>query len=362
MSTVKMLVEKFKYFFKKRIGDLEYIKNITEDLYKLPKFYVNNFNLYTAQLIINDSEKSLEITILEIKNNNFTDINFLKKQISNILELRGGKVDEHNYVLIFSSLEKASQRLLIQNNIPYYSERDQSLFLPFMYLELHSKLEIERSFTPSEQLIICYVIANINKKITQKNLETRLNLSKSIIQKTLKKLEHLEILERSGYTRNLEYKSMMNREEIFSKVIDYLSSPIRKKVYIEKNKIVMKMLKQEVISSESALSQLTLYSEDNIEHYALEKNKFRELESELNENDMIIFSRKNEIELLAKSNPIVSIEEWTYDPNIVKDRFNNIDAISLYKILENSLNQEDDDYRLSQELENMIERYLNEDK
>lgn len=80
----------------------------------------------------------------------------------------------------------------------------------------------------------------------------------------------------------------------------------------------------------------------------------------MKEQDVIMYSRKKEVELLSKYNTIISVEEWSYDPRLLKGKENNIDIISLYKILEERLEQEDGDYRLSQELEQLMEEYLNE--
>lgn len=353
----KNIIKNFEKFIKLRVGKFNIIEDSTNNLIKLPKFYMNNFSLYDTNLIINDVGKRLKIKIIEVNNNNFNDIDILKKQILNILKLEN---KDEKYILLFSNLENNSQRLLIKNNMPYYSEKDSSLFLPFLYLELHSKLEIQKKFTPSEQLIFCYIIEHSNENFTQRSLEMKLNLSKSIIQKTLKKFEELDILERVGYTRNLEYKFIGQRKELHDIIRKYLTNPIRKKIYVEKSKILSQYLEKEVISSESALSNLSLYSVNNIEYYALEKNDFRNLELEMKEQDITIFSRKKEVELLSKYNKIVSIEEWSYDPKLLEGRGNNIDIVSLYKILEERLEQEDGDYRLSQELERLLEDYLNE--
>jgi DNA-binding MarR family transcriptional regulator len=350
-------IKNFEKFIKKRVGNLNIIENSTNNLIRLPKFYIKNFSLYDADLIVNDSEKRLKISIIEVYNNNFSDIETLKKQISNILKLEN--MDE-KYILLFSNLEDNSQRLLIKNNIPYYSEKDSSMFLPFLYLELHSKLEIQKKFTPSEQLIFCYILEKSNKNFTQKSLEIKLELSKSIIQKTLKKFEDLEIIEREGYTRNLKYNVIGKRKELYDVIRKYLTNPIRKKIYVEKNIILNKFLEKAVVSSESTLSNLSLYKSDNIDYYALEKKDFRDLEIEMREQDITIFSKKKEVELLSKYNKIVSVEEWSYDPKILKGKGNNIDIVSLYMILKKRLEQENGDYRLQQELEILLEDYLNE--
>lgn len=357
---VKLLVEKFEQFIKIRVGQLKSIENITQNLNNLPKFYRNKFNLYNGKLIINDSIKGLDIIIIEVKNN-FTDINTLKNQITTILKISNGEITQEKYILLFSSLENTEQRLLIKNNIPYYSERNPSIYLPFIYLELQSKLEVLKKFTPSEQLIFCYLMKNINSRFTQKKLEIKLGLSKSIVQKSLKKFEQLDILERGGYTKNLEYKLIMNRKEIFDIIKDYLINPIRKKIYIEKTNFVNIYLQKGVISSETALSDLTLYDSNNIKNYALEKKMYKNLELELVENNIIVFSRKTEVKLLSQSNEIISIEEWSYDPNLIKDQNNCVDIISLYNVLKiHYKNKEENDDRLLQELEILLEDYLNE--
>ena len=96
------------------------IEESTNNLVKLPKFYMNNFKLYDTNLIINDVKKKLKVKIIEVNNNNFNDINILKKQILNILKLEN---KNEKYILLFSNLENNSQRLLIKNNIPYYSKK-----------------------------------------------------------------------------------------------------------------------------------------------------------------------------------------------------------------------------------------------
>lgn len=351
-------VKDLEIFIKNRIGQLKNIKDTTDDLMELPRFYSNNFNLYRAKLSLGDKKPDFHIKIIEMRNKNLTDINILKKQIVKILEVSKEDSSKKNgYILLVPELENALQRLMIKNNIPFYTVKNQSLFLPFLYLELHSNLEVLKKFTPSEQIIICYLMKNIGKDITQKKLEFKLGVSKSVVQKTLKKLEQLSILKRVGYTRNVSYQFIKDQDEIFKIVKAYLISPIRKKVFIENNKdtslIIKKYIKNGVLSSETALSELSLYDAGNIHHYALEKNNYRDLEEVLANNNILTYSKK-EAHFLSQHNPIFSFEQWSYSPLLIKDRKNTIDIISLYKVLEDDLIA-DEDYRLSQELEKVLE-------
>ncbi|HGF7712260.1 TPA: hypothetical protein QFK49_002272, partial [Enterococcus faecium] len=103
----KNIIKKFEKFIKTRVGKLIIIEDSTNNLVKLPKFYMNNFNLYDTNLIINDVKKKLKVKIIEVNNNNFNDINILKKQILNILKLEN---KNEKYILLFSNLENNSQR------------------------------------------------------------------------------------------------------------------------------------------------------------------------------------------------------------------------------------------------------------
>ena len=71
----KNIIKKFEKFIKTRVGKLIIIEESTNNLVKLPKFYMNNFKLYDTNLIINDVKKKLKVKIIEVNNNNFNDIN-----------------------------------------------------------------------------------------------------------------------------------------------------------------------------------------------------------------------------------------------------------------------------------------------
>ena len=53
----KNIIKKFEKFIKTRVGKLIIIEESTNNLVKLPKFYMNNFKLYDTNLIINDVKK-----------------------------------------------------------------------------------------------------------------------------------------------------------------------------------------------------------------------------------------------------------------------------------------------------------------
>ena len=54
----KNIIKKFEKFIKTRVGKLIIIEESTNNLVKLPKFYMNNFKLYDTNLIINDVKKN----------------------------------------------------------------------------------------------------------------------------------------------------------------------------------------------------------------------------------------------------------------------------------------------------------------
>ena len=56
----KNIIKKFEKFIKTRVGKLIIIEESTNNLVKLPKFYMNNFKLYDTNLIINDVKKKLK--------------------------------------------------------------------------------------------------------------------------------------------------------------------------------------------------------------------------------------------------------------------------------------------------------------
>ena len=55
----KNIIKKFEKFIKTRVGKLIIIEESTNNLVKLPKFYMNNFKLYDTNLIINDVKKKV---------------------------------------------------------------------------------------------------------------------------------------------------------------------------------------------------------------------------------------------------------------------------------------------------------------
>ena len=155
------------------------------------------------------------------------------------------------------------------------------------------------------------------------------------LTKAVKQLEETELFVTSKDGVNKIIESKYGRTELFEKGKKYLSNPVIKSGYIDKENITDDM----VYTSETALSEKTMLNPSKVVTYAIEGKKF---------------DKKKLIDELVDPNKQVKLELWAYNPRLFSND-SNVDNLSLVLSFEGN-----DDERIEEAIDEILERELKE--
>ena len=251
----------------------------------------------------------------------------LKKQIDQIK-----KVDNAHVVLRLEKVSFYRRKSLIENKIPFFT--DKQLYLPFIGTlltdEKETDIKLER-FTVSTQMLFLAYWYNDKKQIYVSELAKFLPFSAMTISRAVKQLEvtNLFLITKDGVNKVIESK--YDKKDLFEGIKQYLSSPIYKSGYIEKENAKKNM----ILAGESALSDKTMLNPSRVKTYAVYD---KEYDQTLLEEELVNPEKQ------------VKVEIWKYDPSIFSDK-NMVDNISLVLSF-----RENTDERIEEAIEELMER------
>ncbi len=229
----------------------------------------------------------------------------LKKQIEQIR-----KVDNAHVVLQLEKVSFYRKKSLIENKIPFVTSKQ--LYLPFIGTLLTDENEtndkLEKFTVSSQMLFLAYWYSN-KKQIYISEIAKHLPFSAMTISRAVRQLyaTNLFMITKDGVNKVIESKYA--REDLFEKIKEYLSSPVCKSGYIEKECVKENMF----IAGESALSDRTMLNPPRVKTYAVYDKDFDKAALE---------------EELINSEKQVKVEIWNYDPSHFSNN-NMVDNISL---------------------------------
>lgn len=223
----------------------------------------------------------------------------LKKQITKIKA-----VDDVPVVLNLKSISIYRRNSLIEHQIPFVTEKQA--YLPFLGALLTNENEkeelrqVEKFVFSTQQLFLLYLYRN-EKQLYVSEATRTLPFSAMTLSRAAKQLEAsgLFFVTKDGVNKVIE--SSYDRSELFEKGLHYLSSPVRRFGYIDRDQITKDM----VLAGESALAAHTMLNPNKIETYAVSEKNFDKS------------ALKQE---LVDPKKQVKLEVWAYDPKqFVKD-------------------------------------------
>ena len=291
---------------------------------ELPLYISNRYEFKTAYI------DKLRCIIISPKNEIDT-ILALKKHIEQIKI-----VDNCQIILQIEKVSYYRRKSLIENKISFISNKQ--LYLPFIGAlfvnEKEDKLDKLDKFTVSTQMLFLAYWYSRKRKIYVSEISKQLEFSAMTISRAVKQLNttKLFIITKDGVNNIIESK--YDWGTLLEKIKIYLSSPIKKIGYIEKNNVKENM----VIAGESALSEMTMLSEPRIKTYAIYHKKIDNVEIQ---NELI--NPKEQVRL----------EIWDYEPTKFSNG-NMVDNISLFLSFNNNK-----DERIEESLEEMMKVELN---
>ncbi len=257
-------------------------------------------------------------------------VNSIKKHIQKLQSYEKIPV-----VLVLSNITMKERQGLLDSEIPFIVENKQC-YLPFMGTFLTERcdadqIEVEKMI-PSAQMLLFYYIYTRQKELPSNTAVEALGVSAMTVTRAVRQLEQLGLIKthKSGVMKILTTE--FSWRELYEKSLPYLSSPIKRTIYIPKAVISNELL----YAGDTALSMRTMLNPPRIDCFA------GAVDSRW---------RKYEKSTLVDDKEQVILQVWKYDPRKLTGD-DTVDILSLaasYK--------DDFDERIEEVVEDMIEDF-----
>ena len=328
-------MEKLKEYIHQILGkDLE-IKELPNDYTnKLPYIFKNNFNFYVTHL------HNHELILVQVNKEDAFNAAQLRQQVVAIQKVLDKKI-----IIVTEDITAINRKRLIDQKISFIVPGKQ-MFLAELLIDIQDfnkdkAFQKEFLLLPSAQLILLYQILHKEDNLSQytfKELAEKFQYTQMGITKAIENLKRLAIVEVIG-TKEKNIVFEKDTQKLWKQVEKQLVNPVMKRVYVdEKPKGLLK-------SNASALEEYTDMNPSKLEYFAIEKNKFYELE------------KTDQLVNLNNENGNYALEVWKYNPELITKgitKKNNVDPLSLYISLKDGFIDERTDMALDQIIEKHI--------
>lgn len=256
---------------------------------KLPLYIAGNYEFQIVRL--NDCQCLMLTPVEEL-----VTIPALKKQIKRIQEIENVPI-----VLKLTGISYYRRKNLIENRIPFITNKQ--IYLPFMGTYLQKENEepqvIEKVMFSTQMLILMYLYHS-EEKLYISDATKKLPFSAMTMSRAVKQIEAIGLfhITKDGVSKVIESK--YNKKELYEKVKGYLTSPVRKTGYIEKEMLTEDM----VPAGETVLAEKTMLNYGMIKTYAVCTKKF---------------DKKLLINELVNPEKQYRLEVWEYEPKFFSD-------------------------------------------
>lgn len=255
----------------------------------------------------------------------------LKKQIAKIQ-----RIDNVPVVLELDAVSKYRRKNLIENNIPFVTEKQ--IFLPFigtMLMDENEPLKLTGKFVYSTQQLFLFYLYGKKKRLYISEAGKVLPFTAMTLTRAVKQLEATDLFLVGKVGVNKFIESKYSRLELFEKAKVYLSTPVCRAGYIDQTQVTENM----VFAGETALSEKTMLNPSRVITYAISEKDY----------DKTLLSDE-----LIDPDKQVRLELWAYDPKqFSKD--GNADDMSVVLSFEDTV-----DERIEESIEEMQEGRLRE--
>ncbi|HEX8014627.1 MAG TPA: MarR family transcriptional regulator [Flavobacterium sp.] len=255
------------------------------------------------------------------------------------------KVLDKKIIIVTEDITAINRKRLIDQRISFIVPGKQ-MFLSELLIDIQD-LNKDKAFQkeflllPSAQLILLYQILHKEDNLSQytfKELAEKFQYTQMGITKAIENLKRLAIVEVIGTKeKNIVFGSDIPK--LWKSIEKHLINPVLKTVYVDE-KPTIKMYN----SNATALEEYSDMNPSKLKYFAIEKNKFYELE------------KTNQLVNLNNESGNYALEVWKYNPELItKDitKKNNVDPLSLYVSLKDGFIDERTDMALDQ----IIEKY-----
>jgi len=243
--------------------------------------------------------------------------------------------------LVLAGIPSYARNRMVRLEIPFIVPGSQ-VFLPPLLVDLRERqpLTLKRTdrkkLTPAAQCLVLFHLQreSLSKKPLQE-IAKLIGYSPIMVTMVKRELESVGICEALKQGRSVTLSFLHERRELWDRVKPLLSSPCRR------NWVKWAKPDPEALSAGiSALSHLTMISDDPLPTYALGRKIFR---AHHEEGDFHVCHERDEAN--------ACLESWSYDPRILSHG-ETVDTLSLYLSLRGSA-----DERVQQQLETLIREF-----
>ena len=304
---------------------------------RLPLFITETYNFYDLILLNRD------LILAEIKDEENFSILQIEKQFAQIKQALDKKV-----VLVADNITAFNRKRLIERGINFIIPGKQ-LFLPDLLIDLretYSNLRVrvkEQKLLPSAQFILLYHILHRYEKIKIDEyplfrLADKFKYTKMAISNAADDLKYHGLCTVTGSKEKFIHFEF-DRIELWNRAEKLLVNPVLKRVYVDEKPSIFLYC-----SNACALSEYSEMNRSKQQYYAIEKDRFYELQ------------KNGQLKNLNDREGKICLEVWKYDPDILTREVtgeSNVDPLSLYLSL-----KESHDERIEMALEKIIDKFI----
>jgi Mn-dependent DtxR family transcriptional regulator len=249
-----------------------------------------------------------------------------------------------------SEITSYNRKRLIDQGVPFVVPGKQ-LYLPFMALDLRENFSpvkqatVTRLSASAQQLLLIQLFGLWQDDVSAQVMAKHLSVSKMTISRAYKELEELGLARfvMSGRTSHLVFKP--SSDDLWQDAKPYLSSPVKKQVWISANQYQQHEGLFKIAAGENALAMLGMLSSPKHPSYAISATDWSSLKklTGIEQQDQ-------------PDDDSVLIELWRYEPDWLKiygSLVERVDKVSLYLSL-----IKNDDQRIQMALDDIVDGFL----
>lgn len=309
--------------FIKKTFNIKIKYNNDEQKYPLPNYMLSRYIIKSAFF---DKQR----VILLYPKIELDEINTIKKHIEKVQSY-----DKVPVVLVLDKITVKERQGMLNRGIPFIVENKQC-YLPFLGMLLtercDTKIQKSEKILPSAQMLLFYYIYSNQKELFTNTAVKEFGVSAMTITRAVRGLEQTGLIRvyKSGVQKVMT--SDYTKKELYEKAKPFLSSPIKRTVYIPDNQVDDSLL----YAGDQALSFFSMLNQPRIDCYATANdNKWKGLEK---------------TELIDDREQVV-LQLWKYNPRVLtKGKY--VDILSLAACY-----MDDADERVEACIEGMLDEY-----
>lgn len=269
-----MFEENIMRYLQNNLGDVRdkgRVESIT-----MPLYLSNAYGYREVELF------DYSFTLVTVLKNSELTINKIKQRTLKIKEYLG---TNKRIVFVFDDISDYLRRRLIDEKIAFIIPGKQIFILELgvVFSERHSSkysldhLDSMTKMKPVTQGLLVYLLETENINLTMSEISKDLSVTPMSISRGFQELKSLNIIKLDIDSKFERYSLNGSRREVWEKSLRFMSSPVSKTVFIDKDSLTEEQFNLLLLSGESALAYYSMLSDPNYSIYGIQKKIFNEL-------------------------------------------------------------------------------------